>query len=167
MSQIRAFISSLVDFLDDILLSFPEVLDIRTAYNQLKTWEDDATVKLTTTKSFMICCGPFYKEIFNQKEEFFTDVGLLKETVQKSDAFEKFGGASETEQENNLIKMLQLKDLWEQLTPTSKKRMWSHLKGLLVKGANALKRCDPNYENYEGKYDEILIYVKNNPQLYR
>jgi len=160
MSQMKAFIVGLIDFLDDLLLTFPEVLEIRTAYNQLTTWEDNASIKLTTAKSFMICCAPVFEAIFHENQEFFTDIHKLKE----HDGFKTFGGETTTEQEENLMKMFELKDLWFELTEPTKKRIWRHLKTLLVKGAAALKKCDPNYNT---KYDDILMFIRNNPELYK
>jgi hypothetical protein len=150
-TRLNAFINHLVDFLDDLRLTFPDITDIQTAYNQLDTWSDNGVVRTKTVTSFMNCCGPFYEHIFTENEKFFIDIDNIK----NHNTFQEL--CDEDDKQDNIIKMLQLKDVWGELSISTKKRIFSHMKALLVKGSSAISPT----------YDHILIYAKQNPQLYK
>jgi hypothetical protein len=152
--RLNAFINHFVDFLDDLRLTFPDILDIQTAYNHLYTWSDNGVIKLQTTTSFMKCCEPFFEHIFREDEAFFTDIDNI-EKVKNNDTFHEL--CNQDTQDENIMKMLQLKDVWGELSNTTKKRIFCHMKALLVKGGGALSPT----------YDHILIFAKRNPELYK
>ena len=120
----------------------------------------------------MYCSAPWYKEIFREKEEFFTDL----DNVKKGKGFQKFGGNNDQEQKDNMMKLLQLKDYWSDLTETNKNKIWVHMKALLVNGAATLvnMNCEPKdeddareWEDLKEKCLELLNFIKNHPELYR
>lgn len=174
MSYLNSFINQLIDFLDSLRVTFPEVIDIRTAHNALNTFGDTASLKYRSLKAFMFCCAPLYEEIFREQEEFFTDINSL-EKMQEQEQFQYYAGDDDAEQQAKMMAILQLKDYWSELSESSKDRIWIHMKALLIKGALAVLRM--NYEpteqekkQWDKMYNhckDIQVFTKNNKGLFK
>lgn len=161
MSLLNAFIDHLINFLDDLKLTFPELIDIQTAHQQLDIWGDNSSVKLMAIQSFMTCCSPYYMQIFSEEEKFFTD----EKNIEKAEGFKKYGGDDAQKQEESMAKILQFRDYWHELSDTSKAKIWINMKALVIKGAGALMKLEKD----PGKvrtYENIIRYAKKHPEIF-
>lgn len=125
-NYLNAFVNLLVNFLEDLSLTFPELTDIRVSKNSIEMLRSINPRKILD--GFMFYVAPYYKEIFNRNEDFFINI----ENIQKDNHFQDLPDA---DQKQNITKMLQLKGLWTQLSENSKTKIWKYFQALLKIGA--------------------------------
>lgn len=145
---LNAFVNLLCNFLDDLSMTFPELTDVRVFKNSVDMLKGYNPRKIMD--SFMYYVAPYYIEIFNKNEDFFVNI----ENIQKDDHFLEL---DESEQQQNVVKMVQLKDMWTDLSDSNKDKIWKYFKALLKIGSQT-----SSHEEYKC----ILAYLKENPHLF-
>ena len=149
MSALSGFNNVLLKFLDRTIKWYPDLKDmrtIRTGTETLKKYNPRLVLD-----QFMGYIGRYYIEIFNKKEEFFTELSNLHEDPNISSL------DNSDQQQSVMLKMGVFKDIWSEMPEDRKQYIWKMFRALLKVGA--LGSTDP-------QYDIILKYVETNPQLF-
>ena len=149
--RLNAFMDHLIEFMEDLKIQYPDDIDIKTAWSQCEMWKDSTALQIKMCDIFMDCMYPFFKDVLHENEETFTNIENLK----KSQGFAKYGKGDAT-----VGQLLRMQELYYNLDPQKRKSYWAHLKALLIKGSAARLSSHPEYQ-------QVLIYAKKHPELYR
>lgn len=149
MSALSGFNNVLIKFLDKILKWYPDLKDIKTIRSGIETLKK-YNPRLVLDE-FMGYIGKYYIEIFNKKEEFFTELSNL----QHDPNFCTIGNADK--QQSIMAKMGIFNDLWKDMPDVRKIFVWKMF-GILIK-AGAL---GSNFKEYK----IILEYAAAHPELF-
>jgi len=149
MSALSGFNNVLLKFVEKVAKWYPEMKDIRTIKTGVETLKKYNPRLLLD--QFMTFIAPYYIQIFNKQEQFFTDLKNLQndQNLQKLE--------DDLDQESIMVKMGVFKDMWDSMEDDRKKYIWKMFGALLKVGALA---------SNNGEYDVILKYVESNPQLF-
>lgn len=149
MSALKGFNNVLIKFIDKVLKWYPDLSDLRT----IKTGAE--TIGRYNPRmcldQFMSYIGPYYVQIFNKQEQFFTDLKNFQNDTNVQKLENELGG------ESVMSKMAVFKDIWDEMSDERKAYVWKMFAALLKVGALA-----SNDESYK----IILKYVDTNPGLF-
>ena len=148
MSALSGFNNVLLKFVEKVVKWYPELNDMKTIKTGIETFKKYNPRLLLD--QFMCFIGPYYIQIFNKQEQFFTDLKNLQNDANLKDLEENIGG------ESIMTKMGVFKDVWDGMPEDRKKYIWKMFSALLKVGALASNNPE---------YDVILKYVESNPQL--
>lgn len=141
---LKSFVNLLDEFLEDLQMLFPDNDDIG-AYR----FATDSLCKYNPRKvleGFMYYVAPYYGHIFEENEMFFLDL----ENIQKDQHFKEL---QLDDQKDNIMKMLEIKDMWHLLSPHNKETIWNYFKALVRNGAQASKNPE---------HKQLLLWIKQN-----
>lgn len=148
MSALSGFNNVLLMFVGKIAKWYPDLKDvknIRTGVETLKKYNPRLVLD-----EFMCYIGPYYFQIFNKKEQFFTDLKNLQDDP-------NLGVLEDEGKQSVMMKMGVFKDVWGGMPEDRKKYVWKMFGALLKVGALA---------SNSDEYNIIIKYVEANPQLF-
>lgn len=179
MSALTGFNNVLIRFLEKIMKWYPELGDLRLIYRGVETLKKYNPRMVLD--QFLYYVGPYYLEIFNKQEQFFTDLNnLMKDPniqdVIKSESYNDKSNNDETkidksyddesnptitnnETNNNesiFQRIVVFKDVYERMDDERKAYVWKMFGALLKVGALA---------STDEAYKVILNYVQEHPEL--
>ena len=132
---VNGFLNLLQQFLDELKVLLPVWDDILAVQKTVELAEWSLASKLAVVDGFMYYIHPFYQQILLRKESFFLDTDNIKNT-------ERFQEVDETTQNENYVKMFQLKGVWEQFSPHNKNAIWDFFCALVINGSNASPKAE-------------------------
>lgn len=127
-AKLDTFNNIMLEFLNDLCVGFPDFEDFKTMLGLVSVMNQFAPTK--ALENYLEVAGHYHQEILDEKEVFFTNLSNWK-----NDPFfqKEFQG-----QEDDMIqKLVIFKDIWGDLSDTSKDKIWAYLARLLVSGAIA------------------------------
>lgn len=133
MSLISAFNNLLDQFLAELVMTFPELTDLRTIQTlvgMIRTM--NARLVLD---NFLSVAGRYHEKILLQDSTFFENLDNWQ-----SDPYFQTEFASG--QSQVFQKLVVFKDVWVDLTENNKKTIWTYFRQLLVIGARANKNLE-------------------------
>lgn len=166
MSALTGFNNVLIRFLEKVMKWYPELGDLRLIYRGVETLKKYNPRMVLD--QFLFYVGPYYMEIFNKKEEFFTDLKNLMKDPNIQDAMkDPTTHSNETSQmeqsdaspENVSIfqRIVVFKEVYEKMDNDRKAYVWKMFGALLKVGALA---------STNESYKVILDYVQEHPELF-
>lgn len=149
MSALSGFNNVLLRFIEKIVKWYPDLKDIKTIRTGVETLKK-YNPRLVLDE-FMCYIGPYYIQIFNKEEQFFTDLKNLYDDP-------NLGGLEDDGKQSVMMKMGVFKDVWDGMEEDRKKYVWKMFGALLKVGALA---------SHDEQYKIIIQYVESNPQLFK
>lgn len=150
MSALSGFNNVLLVFIEKIVKWYPDLSDLKTIKTGIETLKKYNPRLLLD--QFMCYIGPYYIQILNKEEQFFTDLKNLQNDQNIQNLEEELGGG-----DSIMMKMGVFKDVWDSMEDDRKKYIWKMFGALLKVGALA---------STDEEYKVILKYVESNPQLF-
>lgn len=147
-NALSGFNNVLLKFFEQIMKWYPELSDIKLIYNATETMKK-YTPRLILDQ-FMYFVGPYYVQIFNREESFFTNLDNIMKDPNVANAIET--------EDSVMQKITVFKEIFETMSDDRKKYMWKMFGALLKVGALA---------SNEAEYKVILTYVEQNPGLFK
>lgn len=128
MSLLSAFNNILDQFLEDLVLTFPELKDLRTIKTLVGMLRRmNARMAL---ENFISVAGRYHEKILARDETFFQNLDNWK-----SDPY--FQSEFASEQTEVFQRLVVFKDVWVDLTESNKESIWTYFRQLLIIGARA------------------------------
>lgn len=128
MSLLSAFNNLLDQFLEDLVLTFPELTDLRTIRTLVGMLRGmNARMALD---NFISVAGRYHEKILARDETFFQNLDNWK-----TDPY--FQSEFASEQTEVFQRLVVFKDVWVDLSETNKDTIWTYFRQLLVLGARA------------------------------
>jgi len=128
MSLLSAFNNLLEQFIQDMILSFPDLKELKTI-NTLVTSLRRINPRMVLFK-FLRVAGKHHEKIFDEKASFFEDLDNWK----KDPDFKEEASGNE---DDLFQKLVVFKSIWGDLSQTNKNSIWIYFKQLLIIGAKA------------------------------
>lgn len=138
MSLLSAFNNLLAQFIDELVMTFPELTDLLTIQTVLGLMKR-ANPRMILS-NFLAVAGRYHIKIFKEDEAFFQDLENWKNDPYVQSEFSQRG-----EDDDLFARLMVFKDVWKDLSHSNKEHIWTYLKQLLVLGAKANK--DPALQN--------------------
>lgn len=152
MSALSGFNNVLIKFIDKVSKWYPELKDLQTIKTGIETFKK-YNPRLVLDQ-FMTFVGPYYVQIFNKDENFFTNLKNLEDDPHLQ-SIQEYN--QEYTQESIMNKLGVFKDVWGGMEEDRKKYVWKMFGALLKVGALA---------SNDQEYKVIIKYIESNPQLF-
>jgi len=140
MSLLSAFNNLLEQFIQEMIMTFPDLAELRTIQTLVSMMRRVNPRMILS--NFLDVAGRYYEKILIEDAAFFEDLDNWKRDP-------RFAVEAEGEEEQMFQKLVVFKSVWGDLTDTNKNIIWTYFKQLLVIGAKA-NRNDFMKERCEG-----------------
>ncbi len=128
MSLLSAFNNLLDQFLAELVMTFPELKDLRTIQTVVKMLRSmNSRIVLD---NFINVAGRYHEKILDKESSFFEDLSNWE-----SDPY--FQAEFASEQSDVFQKLAAFKDVWVDLTENNRVTIWTYFRQLLVIGSRA------------------------------
>lgn len=163
MSALAGFNNVLMRFFEKVMKWYPDLSDLRLIYRGIETLKKYNPRMVLD--QFLHYIGPYYVEIFNKQEEFFTDLNNIMKDPNVQNAITNNNDSSNNSSNNSssnnsssvFERMVVFKQVYEQMDNERKTYVWKMFGALLKVGALASNNPD---------YKVILDYVQAHPELF-
>lgn len=128
MSLLSAFNNLLEQFIQEMVMTFPDLNDLRTIQTLVGLMKR-ANPRMIL-KNFLDVAGCYYVKILAEDAAFFEDLDNWTKDP-------RFSTEAEGEEEEMFQKLVVFKCVWGDLSETNKSTIWTYFKQLLIIGAKA------------------------------
>lgn len=144
MSALTGFNNVLIRFLEKIMKWYPELGDLRLIYRGVETLKKYNPRMVLD--QFLFYVGPYYLEIFNKQEQFFTDLNNLMKDPNIQDVIKSESNIDELNPTNNIDKSKN-----EESNPTNQN-------GTNQNGTNNNGTNNNGTDNNESIFQRIVVF---------
>lgn len=128
MSLLSAFNNLLDQFISEMVLTFPDLNDLRTIQTLVALMRR-ANPRMILV-NFLDVAGRYYEKILLEDAAFFEDLSNWTKDP-------RFAVEADGEDEQMFQKLVVFKTVWSDLSETNKAKIWAYFQQLLVIGAKA------------------------------
>lgn len=129
MSQLNAFTNLLIQFLEELVQTFPELTDLRTILTLVQMMK--SVNPRMILENFLEVAGRYHEKIFLEESSFFEDLENWKRDPYFQTEF--------ADQDDMFQRLVVFRHVWNDLSPSNREHIWTYLKQLLIIGAKASK----------------------------